>query len=88
MILQLGIILMTLLVKEQMSWQDEVKKIDRQVATLEELQDKYRSSAQKNANNAPFCSARSQLFNTTFFAKKFHWTTEIHLRQALSAKGS
>ena len=34
------------------SWQDDVKQIDKQVEDLGDLQDKLRSNAQRNTNNA------------------------------------
>lgn len=33
-------------------WQEEVKQIDQQIEQLQDLQDKLRSSAQRNVNNA------------------------------------
>lgn len=34
------------------SWQEEVQQIDKQVEGLQDIQDKYRSRAKKNANDA------------------------------------
>jgi DNA repair exonuclease SbcCD ATPase subunit len=34
------------------NWQDEVKQIDRQIESLQDLQDKLRSNATRNANKA------------------------------------
>lgn len=34
------------------NWQDEVKQIDRQIEQLKDLQDRLRSDAQRNVNNA------------------------------------
>ena len=50
MLVGVGLFLSSLLVP--ITWQDEVKEIDKQIEQLETIQDKYRSSAQRNANNA------------------------------------
>ncbi len=50
MMMKFGLFFLTLVANAE--WQDELQKIDRQIGQLEELQQRLRSDAQKNANNA------------------------------------
>lgn len=34
------------------SWQEDVKEIDKQIEQLQDLQDKYKASMRRNSNNA------------------------------------
>jgi len=53
----------------QGSWQDEVQQMDQQIAELQDLQDKYRSSAQRNTNNA----MRWQFQNQNYLDARRAW---------------
>ena len=48
--LKVGLILFSLMAA--VDWQDELRQIDQQIEQLQDLQDKYRSSAKRNADNA------------------------------------
>lgn len=50
MLLKFGVVILSLIAGTQ--WQDELNQINSHITQLEELQDKLRSRAQKNANNA------------------------------------
>lgn len=50
MLTSIGIFFLTLMAAA--AWQDEVKQIDQQIQQLQDLQNKLRSNAQRNANNA------------------------------------
>lgn len=63
----LGIFLLTLLAP--ISWQEEVKEIDVQVEQLKDLQDKYKSSVERNINNA----MRWQFQNQNYLDARRAW---------------
>jgi len=52
MIKKLMVLFLFFTIVVQASWQEDVQKIDQQIAGLEDIQEKYRSRAKKNANDA------------------------------------
>lgn len=57
------------LLTTSLTWQEEVKQIDTQIAQLQDLQEKYRSSARINANNA----MRWQFQNESYLDARRAW---------------
>lgn len=58
-----------LLLAASPAWQEEVKKIDRQIYELQELQEKLRASAQRSVNNA----MRWQFQNENYMDARRAW---------------
>ena len=55
--------------EESVSWEVQVQEIDEQIQELDDLQDKYRSSAQRNVNNA----MRWQFQNENYLDARRAW---------------
>lgn len=61
------------------SWQDEVKEIGVQIEQLQNLQDKYRSSANRNINNA----MRWQFQNQNYLDARRAWDKAAEDKQKI-----
>ncbi len=67
MLIKLGLIFLSLIATTD--WKEEVKQIDQQIEQLEDLQDKYRSNARRNTNNA----MRWQFQNENYLDARRAW---------------
>lgn len=70
-------ILSTMLLVASVS--EEVQEIDRQIEQLEDLQDRFRSSAQRNANNA----MRWQFQNENYLDARRAWDKAAQDKQKI-----
>ncbi len=77
MLIGLGIFLLTLFVP--VNWQDEVKEIDLQVEQLADLQGRYRSSFERNVNNA----MRWQFQNQNYLDARRAWDKAAEDKQKI-----
>ena len=72
-------ILGVMLLAGALSWQDEVQQIDQQVEQLEDLQDRLRSKARKNVNNA----MRWQFQNENYLDARRAWDKVAQYKQKI-----
>ena len=73
----LGFFLMTLIAAG--NWQDEVAEIDKQIGQLQDLQDRYKSSAERNVNNA----MRWQFQNENYLDARRAWDQAAQEKQKI-----
>ena len=77
MSLHLGLFLMTLIASA--TWQEEVAGIDKQVGQLQDLQDRYKSSANRNVNSA----MRWQFQNENYLDARRAWDQAAQEKQKI-----
>lgn len=61
------------------TWQEEVAGIDKQIGQLQDLQDRYKSSAERNVNNA----MRWQFQNENYLDARRAWEQAAQEKQKI-----
>jgi len=77
MSLHMGLFLMILFTS--LTWQEEVTSIDKQIEQLQDLQDRYKSSAERNVNNA----MRWQFQNENYLDARRAWDQAAQQKQKI-----
>ena len=77
MSLHFGLFLMTLIASP--NWQEEVAGIDKQIGQLQDLQDRYKSSVERNINNA----MRWQFQNENYLDARRAWDQAAQEKQKI-----